>query len=70
MSRRALDVSALPTIVYGPRATIWWGVLGLIAIEGAALAIVGVAVGAWLYLPGLGVLLLGAGALLLERRRA
>jgi heme/copper-type cytochrome/quinol oxidase subunit 3 len=47
MSRRALDVSALPTIVYGPRATIWWGVLGLIAIEGAALAIVGVA---YLYL--------------------
>jgi hypothetical protein len=37
---------------------------------GAALAIVGAAVGAWLYLPGLGVLLLGAGALLRERRRA
>ena len=33
MSRRALDVSALPTIVYGPRATIWWAVLGLMAIE-------------------------------------
>jgi heme/copper-type cytochrome/quinol oxidase subunit 3 len=47
MSRRTLDVSALPTIVYGPRATIWWGVLGLIAIEAAALAIVGVA---YLYL--------------------
>ena len=40
MSRRALDVSALPTIAYGPRATIWWGVLGLLAIEGSALAIV------------------------------
>jgi heme/copper-type cytochrome/quinol oxidase subunit 3 len=47
MSRRALDVSALPTIVYGPRATIWWGVLGLLAIEGTALAIVGAA---YLYL--------------------
>lgn len=47
MSRRALDVSALPTIVYGPRATFWWGVLGLVAIEGAALAILGVA---YLYL--------------------
>jgi cytochrome c oxidase subunit III len=44
---RTIDVSALPTIVYGPRATIWWGVLGLIAIEGTALAIVGAA---YLYL--------------------
>jgi cytochrome c oxidase subunit 3 len=42
VSRRSLDVSALPTIAYGPRATIWWGVLGLMAIEGTALAIVGV----------------------------
>src|SRR5690349_14799644 len=47
MSRPALDVSALPTIVYGPRATLWWGILGLIAIEGTALAITGVA---YLYL--------------------
>lgn len=47
MSRPALDVSALPTIVYGPRATLWWGVLGLIAIEGTAFAITGVA---YLYL--------------------
>jgi cytochrome c oxidase subunit III len=48
MSRRAaLDVSTLPTIVYGPRAPIWWGVLGLMAIEGTAIAIVGVA---YLYL--------------------
>ena len=47
MSRQVLDVSALPTIAYGPRATIWWGVLGLIAIEGTVLAIVGVA---YLYL--------------------
>jgi cytochrome c oxidase subunit 3 len=47
VSRRTLDVSALGTIAYGPRATIWWAVLGLIAIEGTALAIVGVA---YLYL--------------------
>jgi heme/copper-type cytochrome/quinol oxidase subunit 3 len=46
-TRRTFDVSALPTIVYGPRATIWWGVVGLIAIEGTALAIVGAA---YLYL--------------------
>jgi len=44
---RTLDVSALPTIVYGPRTTLWWGVLGLIAIEGTALAIVGIS---YLYL--------------------
>ena len=47
MSRSALDVSTLPTIVYGPRAPLWWGVLGLMAIEGTALALVGVA---YLYL--------------------
>ena len=47
MSRRVLDVSALPTIAYGPRANIWWGVLGLVAIEGTALALVGVS---YLYL--------------------
>ena len=47
MSQRTLDVSALPTIAYGPRASIWWGVLGLVAIEGSALAIVGVS---YLYL--------------------
>ena len=34
MKINALDVSALPPVVTGPRATIWWGVTGLLAIEG------------------------------------
>jgi hypothetical protein len=37
---------------------------------GAALALVGAPFGAWLYLPGLGVLVLGLATLLRERRRA
>jgi heme/copper-type cytochrome/quinol oxidase subunit 3 len=36
---RALDVSGLPTSASGPRATIWWGVLGLMAIEGMGFAL-------------------------------
>ena len=49
MRRPVLDVSALPPIAYGPRTTIWWGVLGLVAIEGAALALTAAAT---LYLRG------------------
>ncbi|HYE90061.1 MAG TPA: cytochrome c oxidase subunit 3 [Terriglobales bacterium] len=37
---RALDVSGLPTSAAGPRATIWWGVLGLVAIEAMGFALV------------------------------
>ena len=29
-----LDVSDLPAFAFGARATLWWGVWGLIAIEG------------------------------------
>jgi heme/copper-type cytochrome/quinol oxidase subunit 3 len=47
VKRTALDVSTLPALAFGPRSTLWWGVLGLLAIEGAALAI---AVVALLYL--------------------
>jgi heme/copper-type cytochrome/quinol oxidase subunit 3 len=36
---RALDVSALPTSAFGPRATVWWGVIGLIVIEGMGFAL-------------------------------
>lgn len=42
-TRRALDVSELPTSAFGPRATIWWGVLGLIVIEGMGFALVAMA---------------------------
>jgi cytochrome c oxidase subunit I+III len=41
MIRRSLDVSALPSIAFGPRATLWWGVVALMAIEGTALALTG-----------------------------
>jgi cytochrome c oxidase subunit 3 len=34
-----LDVSGLPPVASGPRATIWWGVLGLLLIEGTMFAI-------------------------------
>jgi cytochrome c oxidase subunit 1/cytochrome c oxidase subunit I+III len=39
MIRSSLDVSALPSSGFGPRATIWWGVLGLITIEGTMFAL-------------------------------
>jgi cytochrome c oxidase subunit 3 len=37
---RELDVSGLPTVVFGQRSLIWWGTLGLMAIEGTMFAIV------------------------------
>jgi heme/copper-type cytochrome/quinol oxidase subunit 3 len=39
--RPALDVSDLPAIAYGPRAPLWWGVVGLMAIAATALALAG-----------------------------
>jgi heme/copper-type cytochrome/quinol oxidase subunit 3 len=39
-SQRALiDVSALPTVVFGSRATSWWGMMCFMAIESLTLAI-------------------------------
>jgi|SRR5581483_3241915 cytochrome c oxidase subunit I+III len=35
----AFDVSELPPIKFGPHATIWWGVIGLLLIEGTMFAI-------------------------------
>jgi cytochrome c oxidase subunit I+III len=42
MTRRALDVGALPSYAFGQRSLLWWGTIWLIAIEGTmfALAIV------------------------------
>ena len=40
MNRATVDVSGLPAIAFGPAAPLWWGVLGLLAIEGTALAMV------------------------------
>jgi heme/copper-type cytochrome/quinol oxidase subunit 3 len=37
--RAVLDASQLPTVVFGPRAPLWWGVVGLMVIEGMMFAI-------------------------------
>jgi cytochrome c oxidase subunit III len=47
VSPRTLDVSRLPPVAQGSRVTIWWGVLGLVAIEATAL---GLLVAAYFYL--------------------
>ena len=49
MNRPVLDVSGLPAIAFGPAATLWWGVLGLLVIEGSAFAMAGAA---YIYLHG------------------
>jgi cytochrome c oxidase subunit III len=45
--RATIDVSRLPTVVFGSRDLMWWGTLGFIVIEGFSLA---VAVATYLYL--------------------
>ena len=37
--RRSLDVSELPSVVFSHRSLMWWGTLGLMAIEGTAFAL-------------------------------
>ncbi|HEX9942410.1 MAG TPA: cytochrome c oxidase subunit 3 [Thermoanaerobaculia bacterium] len=37
--RPALDVAHLPTVVFGSRSPLWWGVAGIMAIEGTMFAI-------------------------------
>ena len=37
--RALIDVSALPTVVFGSRATTWWGMMCFMAIESTTLAI-------------------------------
>jgi len=34
----SLDVSDLPSVAYGPRATLWWGVVGMLMIEATMFA--------------------------------
>ena len=36
---RALDVRELPTVVFGHRSLMWWGTLGIMAIEGTVFAL-------------------------------
>jgi heme/copper-type cytochrome/quinol oxidase subunit 3 len=37
--RKAIDVSRLPTFAFGHRDPLWWGVAGLVAIEGTMVAL-------------------------------
>jgi cytochrome c oxidase subunit 3 len=46
-ARSTVNVAALPTTVFGPRALLWWGTLSFMAIEGTTLF---VCVAAYLYL--------------------
>jgi cytochrome c oxidase subunit 3 len=45
----ALDVSHLPSTAFGPRAPMWWGIMGMIAIESTVFAIMAAA---YFYLRG------------------
>ena len=45
--QESIDVSELPTYVYGHRGLIWWGTVGMIAIEGTVFAL---AIFAYLYI--------------------
>lgn len=47
--RRTLDVSGLPGHAFGHRAPLWWGGLGLVAIEGTMLALLAAS---WFYVRG------------------
>ena len=38
--RAVLDVSRLPTVVFGHRSPTWWGTIGFMLIEGTTLALV------------------------------
>ncbi|HYE89326.1 MAG TPA: cytochrome c oxidase subunit 3 [Vicinamibacterales bacterium] len=46
-ARPALDVATLPTFGFGHRSILWWSTMGLVLIEGAAFALLGVS---YLYL--------------------
>ena len=46
-ARSGVNVAALPTTVFGPRALLWWGTLSFMVIEGTTLFI---CVAAYLYL--------------------
>jgi cytochrome c oxidase subunit III len=38
-ARPAIDVSRLPAYAFGPRGLLWWGTMGIVAIEGMMFAI-------------------------------
>lgn len=47
--RVAIDVSGLPDHAFGSRSVMWWGVLGMIAVEGTVFL---VAIASYFYLQG------------------
>jgi cytochrome c oxidase subunit I+III len=49
VSRPVIDVARLPPYAFGQRSLIWWGTIGLIAIEGAMFAML---IAAYFYLKG------------------
>jgi cytochrome c oxidase subunit III len=49
MTRRAIDVSRLPDYAFGHRSLMWWGVAGLMLIEGIMFALL---ITSYLYLKG------------------
>jgi heme/copper-type cytochrome/quinol oxidase subunit 3 len=49
-SRRTYDASGLPTVGFGPKSIMWWGVIGFVLIEGTT---VGTAIGSYFYLSGI-----------------
>jgi len=49
MSRGVIDVGRLPPYAFGQRSLIWWGTMGMIAIEGTMFAML---IAAYLYLKG------------------
>lgn len=38
-TRAAVDVSSLPTVVFGSRGLVWWGTMGFIVVESMTLAV-------------------------------
>ena len=49
MSRPAIDVSPLPSYAFGHRSLMWWGTLGMMAIEGTVFAL---AIASYFFLRG------------------
>ena len=49
MNRPGIDVSGLPTYAFGHRSIMWWGVAGMMAIEGTMFVLLMVA---YMYLKG------------------
>jgi heme/copper-type cytochrome/quinol oxidase subunit 3 len=49
VSRAAIDVSGLPRIAFHHRSLLWWGTMGIIAIEGTMFALM---IANYLYLKG------------------